>query len=76
MVCVSANLVRMGYKMAQKLVWIVDETVQWLGVATSGTVADDCDSDVCVMGLCAVAQCGDGVVNGDDICDDGKHKSR
>ncbi|WP_428268230.1 hypothetical protein [Haliangium sp.] len=32
---------------------------------------DDCASSICVELRCAVAECGDGVTNGDDVCDTG-----
>ena len=31
----------------------------------------ECISGVCVMGMCAPAECGDGTVNGEEECDDG-----
>jgi len=34
-------------------------------------VAADCDSGVCSESICAAPSCGDSVVNGDDVCDDG-----
>jgi cysteine-rich repeat protein len=35
----------------------------------------DCASGVCADDLCAAPRCGDGVINGDDTCDDGVENS-
>ena len=34
--------------------------------------ASDCDSGVCSAGACAQPECGDGVTNGTEPCDDGE----
>lgn len=37
---------------------------------------DDCTSGVCLAEICQEPRCGDGVVNGDDICDDGNQSNQ
>ena len=34
-------------------------------------LASDCNSGVCRLNRCARARCGDGVINGNEACDDG-----